>query len=116
MKEIGESAAKLNRFWSVVWGSGSRDAPTLPDILVLALVFVLFFALVGAVTGLILGAINASPGTGAIVGIVVGLLMLGLEYMMEQCGTVLVNIFFWFFTGRFIGAGIATRVQQPVQR
>jgi hypothetical protein len=28
----------------------------------------------------------------------------------------LLNVFFYYFTGRFVGAGITWRVQQPVRR
>lgn len=106
-------------FWQFVWsGLGSKNDVNLPlgTILILVLALALFLALVGSVVGLIIGAANAPPEHGAIIGVVAGILLLGVEFFVFRSGSVLINIFFWFFTGRYVGALVAARVQQPVAR
>lgn len=68
----------------------------------------------GSLVGLIIGAANLDEDRGLYVGVGAGLLLLGLEFLMSQSPSALINIFFYFFTGRYIGRGIAGRVQQPV--
>ena len=102
--------------WDILRSSGGEHPLSAAWMGGLTLLFALFFAFVGSVMGLIIGAMDAMPDTGAIVGVVIGLVMLGLEYLLTRSGMIFVNIFFWFFTGRFIGANIAARVQRPVQQ
>jgi hypothetical protein len=68
----------------------------------------------GSLAGLIIGAANLEEEQGVYVGVGAGLLLLGLEYLVYKSPLVLINIFFYFFTGRYVGRGIAGRVQQPV--
>jgi hypothetical protein len=74
----------------------------------------LFHGFVGSLAGLIIGAINADEKVGAIVCIVFGFLLLGLQMLGGGSPLLIVNVFFWFITGRFIGASIAAKVQARV--
>ena len=102
----------LNVFWGLVYSKG--DTGGLGAIVFLVFVFGIFFAVIGSLIGLIIGAANLKPDAAAIVGVVCGLILMGLEYWYSGSAGSFVNIFFWIFTGRFIGAGIALRVQRPV--
>jgi hypothetical protein len=77
-------------------------------------VYAVAFGFFGSLAGLIIGAANLEEEQGVYVGVGAGLLLLGLEFLMSQSALAFINIFFYFFTGRYIGRGIAGRVQQPV--
>ncbi len=109
----------LNLFWAFVWGGvnslgGKHENLVLMGV-ILGVIFVLVFGVAGAVVGLIIGAMNAPVQTGAVIGIVFGLIFCGLEVVLGgfQPG-MLINIFFWFYTGRYVGAKVAMHVQRPV--
>lgn len=111
-----------NIFWGIVWGSFSTatshsnigGGSLVLVIVITSLVFAIVFGFVGAVAGLIIGASDSTVETGAIIGVVAGLLLCGLEFLLSQSGATVINIFFWFFTGRFVGTSIARKVHQPV--
>ena len=98
----------LNIFWSFAWGHGGVSFGV-------GLQMVIFYGFFGCLAGVIIGAANMPLGRGAIVGVSVGILVWLLEMALSGDTGGLINIFFYFFTGRFVGAGITWRVQQPVR-
>ena len=62
------------------------------------------------------GAANMTAETGAVLGIVVGLLVVGLQFLIGVRGIVgvVIGVFVAISLGRYVGAGIANKVQQPV--
>jgi hypothetical protein len=93
-----------------IWGHGSFSARIVIYLIVMAVVFGFF----GSVTGVIIGALNASENTGTGIGIGMGILLCVLEVLLARSAGGLVNLFFYFFTGRYVGRGITGRVQQPL--
>jgi hypothetical protein len=100
--------------WTVLsmflWGHGSFDGEMVAEIVLRAFIFGFF----GSLTGLIIGAANASEGLGAHIGVGVGVLLCLMQAALFQSATLLINLIFYYFTGRYVGAGIAGRVQQPL--
>lgn len=98
---------------SAVIGIGGR--PTFNAAFFIGLViYGIAYGVFGSLAGLIIGAANLEEDQATYVGVGAGLLLLGLEFLMNQSPGTLINIFFYFFTGRYIGRGIAGRVQVPV--
>jgi hypothetical protein len=93
-----------------IWGHGSFSARIVIYLMVMAVVFGFF----GSVTGVIIGALNASESTGTIIGVGMGILLCLLEVLLARSAGGLVNLIFYFFTGRYVGRGITGRVQQPL--
>jgi hypothetical protein len=93
-----------------IWGHGSFSARIVIYLIVMAVVFGFF----GSVTGVIIGALNASESTGTVIGVGMGILLCLLEVLLARSAGGLVNLFFYFFTGRYVGRGITRRVQQPL--
>jgi hypothetical protein len=100
--------------WSVLslflWGQGSFGAGLVLYVLLKAIVNGFF----GSLAGLIIGAVDASPSIGAAIGIGTGLVLCGAWALLFQNAMQLINFFFYFITGRFVGFGITGRVQKPV--
>ncbi len=117
----GQFWTALNLFWEFAFGAaqstpGEKGPGLLAVFIFSALLFVFVFGFAGSLVGLIIGAANAPVSTGAIIGVVAGLILCGLEFLISGGrASTLLNIFFWFFTGRYVGAIIAARVQQPVR-
>lgn len=95
---------------SIIWGRASID----PKFLLMTLVEAFVFGFFGSLVGLTIAAANLDEDQGVYVGVGAGMVVLGLEFLMSGSAFSLVNVFFYFFTGRYIGRGIAGRVQQPV--
>jgi hypothetical protein len=95
-----------------MWGHASLDA----KMVLIAIVLFVVYGFAGSLTGLVIGAANASMGTGMAIGVGAGLLLCGLEALLTHDPGSLINVIFYFFTGRFVGVGITWRVQQPVRR
>jgi hypothetical protein len=99
----------LNSFWFLVYGGSSHGAAVA---IVFILLGALIFTVTGSVVGLILAAIDADVATGAIVGVVAGLLLFVGELALNGfSASGFFNVIFWFFTGRFVGANIARKIQ-----
>src|SRR5690242_18356934 len=98
----------LTIFWSFAWGHGGVSVGV-------GILMVIFYGFFGSVAGLIIGMANLPPGPGTIVGVCTGILVCFIEMALSHDAGSLVNIFFYFFTGRFVGAGITGRVQRPVE-
>lgn len=106
--------------WWTLWTLFSMFAfgggKNMAILIAFVLVFAVLFAVAGMGVGLIIGATNVRPDKGALIGIAVALALMGLEFLFfGQDPRMLINIFFWFFTGRFIGASVAVRVQKAVR-
>jgi hypothetical protein len=95
-----------------MWGHASLDA----RLVVFAIDLSFYYGIAGSLTGVVIGAVNASIGTGLAIGVGAGLLLCAREALLSHDPGSLINIVFYFFTGRFVGAGITWRVQQPVRR
>lgn len=78
------------------------------------IVYAFAYGFFGSLAGLIIGAANLEEDQAVYVGVGAGLLLLGLEFLMSRSPGTFINIVFYFFTGRFIGRGIAGRVQALV--
>lgn len=95
---------------AIIWGRASAD----PRFIALTLQDLIVFGFFGSLVGLTIGAANLDEDQGSYVGIGAGMLVLGLEFLQSGSALSLINVFFYFFTGRYVGRGIAGRVQQPV--
>ncbi len=103
-----------NLFWAAVWNFKDFG---IGGMLFLLCVFLVAFTIGGMIAGLIISALPPTIQSGVIVGVVLGLVFFGLEILFEGgVGSSYINIFFWFFTGRFVGANIAARVHRPIQQ
>lgn len=100
-------------FWNVVWGATKSDHVSTLGIVIVGVCAAVIFGVVGSLVGLIIGAANTNVKTGIIIGIVAGLLFCGLEILLGG-GMMVVNVIFWYFTGRYVGFSIARRVLRPV--
>jgi hypothetical protein len=105
----GQIWTALTLFWSMVW-SGGGAGENFGLTLILLGVFYGFF---GGLTGLVIGASNSMRGhwIGAAAGVGVGL----LEAALGSDTTMLINLFFFFFTGQWIGGLIMERVHRPLK-
>jgi hypothetical protein len=72
------------------------------------------FGFFGSLTGILIGSANASESIGTGIGIGMGVLLCLLEVLFSRSAGGLVNLIFYFFTGRYVGRGITGRVQQPL--
>jgi hypothetical protein len=99
-------------FWTVVWNFSRLSQPLI--LIFAAIVFCVIFGFAGSLLGLIIGGTNAGPELAAGVGVAAGLLLCGLEAVLARGSWY--NVFFYFFTGRYIGGLIWTKVHQPVFR
>ncbi|MDQ2731377.1 MAG: tetratricopeptide repeat protein [Armatimonadota bacterium] len=97
--------------WMVVWQSGKHEMGFMA---LEGLIYLFGYAFFGAVLGAVIAVINADISTGAVVGVVIGLIACGIEAYLAGSASLMVNVFFYFFTGRFIGASVAKAVQQPI--
>ena len=102
-----------NLFWSAVWEFNKLG---ISGMLQLLAVYLVVFTIGGTIAGLIISVLPPSIQSGVAVGVVFGLIFFGLEMLLEPGPGMAVNIFFWFFTGRFVGANIAARVHRPIQQ
>jgi len=98
----------LTIFWSFAWGHGGVSIGV-------GILMAIFYGFFGSVAGLIIGVANLPTGPGSIVGVCTGIIVCIIEMALSHDAGSLVNIFFYFFTGRFVGAGITGRVQRPVK-
>lgn len=85
------------------------------DVLIEALVYLIGYGFFGSLAGLIIGATGARENVAAGIGIGVGMLVMVLEYLLTGSAFQFINVFFYFITGRFVGAGLETRVHEPVR-
>jgi hypothetical protein len=101
--------------WSTLslfmWGQGSFDGRIVSFILDRAILNALF----GFLAGIIIGATGATMSVGTNIGIGTGIALGLLRMALSGNPLMLVNLFFYFVTGRFVGSGITWRVQQPVK-
>jgi hypothetical protein len=98
----------LTIFWSFFWSHGSVGIGEI-------IFYAFFYGFFGCVAGLIIGAANLGMSAGTMVGVGVGIVVCLIEMALSHDAGSLVNIFFYFFTGRFVGSGITWRVQQAVK-
>lgn len=100
--------------WSIaslfLWNIGGVNA----NILQIGIIYFIGYGAAGCILGLIIGGSGVQPNKASMMGVAFGLLILGLEALHFRSATQLINIFFYFITGRYIGAKIAWRVHQPV--
>lgn len=102
-----------NLFWTIVW---QFKNVSVPGLVLLTIGMLVIFAAAGILAGLIIAVLPPSVKTGAAVGIVIGLILGGIEMYVEHEAAMVVNAFFWYFTGRYVGANIAVRVHRPIEQ
>jgi hypothetical protein len=78
------------------------------------LVMGFFYGFFGSLAGLVIGAANATASTGMMIGVGTGITLCLLEVLVTHSASGLINLIFYYFTGRYVGAGITGRVQQPI--
>jgi hypothetical protein len=100
-------------FWELVWGAVDGEGIE-PVALVLAgLVMAVVFATAGGLMGMVIGISEGTLENGPLLGIIVGVLFFALEVWLT--GRLAAwNLFFWYFTGRFIGARVTLKIAEPV--
>jgi len=96
---------------SVLFGRASFSS----EFLARTLLDLALFGIVGSIVGLIIGAANLDEDQGVYVGVGAGILILGLTLLASQNPFMLINVFFYYFTGRYVGSGVAGRVQRPTR-
>jgi hypothetical protein len=98
--------------WTIIslfiWGDGSFSLRMVVEVVIMMVIFGFF----GSITGLLIGAANASESTGTGIGVGMGVLLCLMEVLLSRSAGGLVNLIFYFFTGRYVGRGITGRVQQ----
>ena len=88
-----------------------------PDSLIGNLIAYAFIsAFLGGLGGLIMGAVGASPVASVGIGIGAGMLYMVIEGVLSQNWGNVINIVFYFFTGRLVGALIGAKIRQPIPR
>src|SRR5262249_7081257 len=95
--------------------SSSSDSLALA-IAVLLVIAAVGCAFLGGLAGLLIGAMNATEDIGAGIGIVIGLGLMGVQYLIglrTGLGLIL-GFFFALALGRFVGSGIANKINQTV--
>jgi hypothetical protein len=70
-----------------------------------------FFAFFGSLTGIVIGLANVTAGAGWI-GVGAGMTMLAIEAALGAFH--IINVFWYFFTGQWVGAGLARRIHAPI--
>jgi hypothetical protein len=78
------------------------------------LVMAVIYGFFGVLTGLIIAAANLDDDSGLKVGIGVGLLICVGRALLTANPFMVVNVFFYFFTGREVGRGLTARIQRLV--
>ena len=100
--------------WTIIstflWHFDSIDGKAIFFFLTMGVVYAFF----GSLAGLIIGMSNAAHATGMAIGVGVGILVCLLEMLLTRNFGSLINLVFYYFTGRYVGLGITGRVQQPV--
>jgi hypothetical protein len=98
----------------MIWGGGFKDGAGM--FLLEIVIYAVIYGFFGSVTGVIIALINPDDEekVGGIVGIAVGLAVCGLEVLITHDPAGLVNVVFYFITGRFVGTGLAGRIMAPV--
>jgi len=100
--------------WTIIsiflWGHASSTK----FVIAALIIFGLMYGVMGVIAGLLIAALNAPIQKAIIIGVGVGLLACVLEIVWSGNPIQIINFVFYFFTGRFVGAGIAARVHQPV--
>ncbi|MGV3720016.1 MAG: hypothetical protein ACO1SX_03815, partial [Actinomycetota bacterium] len=100
--------------WSIIswvlWGRASLD----PKFFIGVLIYAVAYGFVGSLVGIIIGAANLDEDQGVYVGVGAGVVIMGLRFLLSPDPMQFLNIIFYYFTGRYIGGGVAGRVQQPV--
>lgn len=115
----GASWGVLFGQWWTLWTAfsiflwGGAEGMTPPMMLFVAVFLMVIYGLAGGLIGLVIGAANSDESRGTSIGVVGGLIMCGLEWV--YLGGNPLNILFYFVTGRYIGRGIALRVQLPLK-
>jgi tetratricopeptide (TPR) repeat protein len=110
---IGQYWTAWNLFWYVVWNF--KDAMNAGLVLV-ALGCIVIFGFAGAILGLVCALTPPNLKIGMGVGVAFGLGFMALEVLLLKGGSSsLINVFFWFYTGRYVGVKTAIAVHRPVK-
>ncbi|HEV2471849.1 MAG TPA: tetratricopeptide repeat protein [Chthonomonadales bacterium] len=103
-----------NMFWLIFWNSvGAGHDIAL--YVIIGIVCAIGFGLAGSLLGLIIGAANLDMRKGILAGAAMGIGFFVLEGVLLHSITSIINIFFWYFTGRYVGSRITWRVWQPAK-
>lgn len=81
--------------------------------ILISLIIMVIFAVIGAILGLIIAAINGDESSGSMVGITTAVLLIAANFFLFR-GQILVGIFFWFVSGRFIGTSVGKKIQERI--
>jgi hypothetical protein len=68
----------------------------------------------GSLTGLVIGLARPNENLGMNIGVGMGVAICLLEAALGGNPSTLINLVFFYFTGRFVGAGLTGRVMRPV--
>ena len=110
---MGQYWTGWNLFWIIVWNF--RESMNTSMIL-LVLLFVVVFGFAGALLGVICALTPPNLKIGLGVGVAFGLGFMALEALLLKGGaSSFINIFFWFYTGRYVGVKTAIAVHRPVK-
>jgi hypothetical protein len=103
--------------WTVVsgfiWGSALKEG--WPAFILGTVIMAFVYGFFGSVTGWIIALVNPDDEEkiGGGIGIGVGLTLCALEVFLLKDPAGLINVFFYFITGRYVGTGLAGRIMAP---
>jgi hypothetical protein len=72
------------------------------------------YSFFGMLVGLIIAFADLDEEKGSWVGVGAGLVLCVLYMLLTQNFLALINVFFYYVTGREVGRGLARRIQAPV--
>jgi len=97
-------------FWHVISAATGHDM-NWGAVLVIGVIYFLLYGFLGSLAGLIIGAANLDSGPAIIVTVLAGMVVFALELVFGG-GFQIINIFWYFFTGRFIGAMLSGKMHE----
>ncbi len=100
--------------WSVLWLAidlgGHADTTGL---VALSILYAIACSIVGGLVGIFVFVKRGNRVLGQTAGVIGGMVLLGLEFLLyHDDPKIMVNIIFWYFTGRFVGRMIGNRSQR----
>jgi hypothetical protein len=107
LKGLGWGAAygQYWTIWSVVWlAIDSGGHASTMDLVAISILYAIACSIVGGLVGLVVFTKRGNRVLGQTAGVVGGMVLLGLEFLLYRDDPkILVNIIFWYLTGRFVG-------------
>lgn len=99
--------------WTVAWFLIFNIASSsLADLVYNCVVYVVGCTVMGSIVGLIVFLMRGNRQTGVIAGVAGGILLLIAESLFFHSSMLIINVFFWYFTGRLVGYRIGLKSER----